>query len=332
MQSKRRTFLSRTAKVLTGIALLGSVVVPAAAEEIVLKAISPWSRAYYWTEGVFKFQEMVNERLAGKVRVDYLGSKEIIPSFEQFEGLRNGVVDVILGASSYYTGQVPEAMSMLYARVPPTELRSNGFYDYMREVHLEKGNVIFLANVGGGVDKAFRMYVNKPIDKPDFSGMKFRVSPVYVELVKALGGTPVVMKPGEIYTALERGVVDGYGWSYGGIADFGWQEITKYAVDHGFYSANLAILVNADKWNELPQDVRDELEQIGIDLEIWATQYMDEQNSRDNELLKKAGVQFVTFSEEDRKKYLSTAYDAAWAEFEKKHPDITPKLKQLTGN
>ena len=330
MKAKKSRTVSRARGLLC--ALLVAAPVVSVSAQTTLKAISPWPTAYYWVEPLMEFQRMVDARLGGKLKIEYLGGKEVIPTFEQFEGLRNGVVDVILGASSYYTGQVPEAMSVLYSRLSPRELRKKGFYDLMRKIHMDKGGVVYLANVGGGVNKAFRMYTNKKVTKPDFSGMKFRVSPVYVELVKALGGTPVVMAPSEIYTALDRGVVDGYGWSYGGISDFGWQEVTKYAIDHGFYSANTAILINVDKWNALPQEVRDELEVIGRELEIWAGKWMDEQNEKDNELLKKAGVEFVYFSDADRKKYIDTAYEAAWAEFTKKHPDSASELKRLTGN
>ena len=124
------------------------------AAEIELKGITPWPKAYYWTAPFFKFQQMVDERLAGRLSIKYLGGKEVIPTFEQFEGLRNGVVDVILGVSSYYTCPVPEATAILYTKRSPSELRKNGFYDLMRELHMEKGNVVYLANVGGGVNKA----------------------------------------------------------------------------------------------------------------------------------------------------------------------------------
>ena len=50
--------------------------------------------------------------------------------------------------------------------------------------------------------------------------------------------------PGEVYTALERGVVDGYGWPITGIFDLGWHEKTKFRVDPGFYSAEVSILIN----------------------------------------------------------------------------------------
>ena len=300
------------------------------AAEIELKGITPWPKGYYWTGPFFKFQEMVAQRLGGKLKIKYLGGKEVVPTFKQFEGLRNGVVDVILGAASYYTGQVPEATAVLYTRIPPSGLRKNGYYDLMRKIHLDKGNVIYLANVGGGVNKAFRMYSNKKLTKPDFSGMKFRVSPVYVELVKALGGTPVVMSPSEIHSALERGVVDGYGWSYGGIGDFGWQEVTKYAIDHAFYSANTSILINADTWNKLPADVRAELEAIGKDLERWADGFMDKVHAADNAKIVKAGVELIQFSDADAKSYIETAYRTGWAKFLEKHPKVGPKIKALS--
>lgn len=302
------------------------------AEPRVLRAISPWAPAYYWTEPLLEFERRVNEKMGDKVKVEYIGHADIVPTFEQFEALHNGVVDVILGASSYYTGQVPEATAVLYTQLQPSELRANGFFDRMQKVHREKGDVVYLANVGGGVGKAFRMYLNKKIDKPDFTGLKIRVSPVYVDLVKALGGTPVVMNPGEIYTALERGVVDGFGWSYGGISDFGWHEVTKYAIDHGFYSANTAILINGEVWDSLDAETQAELAEIGREVELWAQDYMDAQNEADNELLKEAGVEFITFSEDDRKAYIATAYDAAWKSFIAEHPEIGPQLRALAEN
>ena len=47
--------------------------------------------------------------------------------------------------------------------------------------------------------------------------------------------------PGEVYTALERGVVDGYGWPIGGIFDLNWHERTKFRVDPGFYDAEVSL-------------------------------------------------------------------------------------------
>jgi len=306
---------------------------PGAAQDkpIVLKGLTPWVTSYYWSAPFVMFQKMVNKRLKGKLIVSNLGSNEVVPSFEQFEALRNGVIDVALVAASYYTGQVPEASALLYSRISPGEMRKNGYYDLMREVHLKKGGVIYLANVSGGVGKAFRMFTNKKLTKPDFTGLKMRVSPVYTELVKALGGTPIVMPPSELYTALERGVVDGYGWSYGGIADFGWDEVTKYVIDHPFFAANISICINADVWNKLPQDVRDGLEEVAIELEAKAEKWMDGFNAKEDILLKGLGLEFIKFSPAEGKKFIRTAYEEGWKAYTAKNSAFAAKLRPLSG-
>ena len=53
--------------------------------------------------------------------------------------------------------------------------------------------------------------------------------------------------PGEVYTALERGVIDGYGWPIHALFDLNWQEKTKFRVDPGFYNAEVSLIMNLDK-------------------------------------------------------------------------------------
>ena len=100
-------------------------------------------------------------------------------------------------------------------------------------------------------DNPFHLYLNKPIVGPDLTGLKIRITPVYRDFFQALGATVVQTPPGEVYTSLERGVVDGYGWPITGIFDLGWHEKTKYRVDPGFYTAEVSILVNKTAWDKL---------------------------------------------------------------------------------
>jgi TRAP-type C4-dicarboxylate transport system substrate-binding protein len=321
----RRTLIAATIAVAT-LALAGHA---SAQQAVRLKGLTPWVTSYYWSEPFAIFQQMVNSRLKGKVEVNYLGGAEVVPLFEQFEAVRNGTVDVILGAASYYTGQIPEAMAIQFAKLPPTKLRTNGYYDLMRKIHLDKG-VVYLANTGGSPGTAFRMFVNAKLEKPDFTGLKLRVTPVYVALVKAMGGTPINMAPGEVYTALERKVVDGYGWSYGGIADFGWQEVTKYVIDHPFYTANTAILFNKRVWDGFAPEVKAELEKIGIELEARSEKWMADYIKKEDALLKGLGVQSIKWSGADAERYIKTVYESGWKEYLEKNGEIGAKLKALT--
>ncbi len=60
---------------------------------------------------------------------------------------------------------------------------------------------------------SYSLYTKKPITSiDDLKGKRFRTSPVYVPFIKALGAEAVIMPAGEIYTAIERGVIDGVAW------------------------------------------------------------------------------------------------------------------------
>src|SRR5581483_10549108 len=103
-----------------------------------------------------------------------------------------------------------EADALKLAQISAQEQRKNGAYDYINEVWNKKANMVYLARM---LDYTpFHLYVNKKIDKPDLTGLKIRVTPVYRDFFQALGAQVVTTAPGEVYTALERGVVDGYGW------------------------------------------------------------------------------------------------------------------------
>jgi len=288
----------------------------ALAAPVVLKGIIPWQKDYDLSKAFFVFQDLVNERLKGKVKVEYLGGPEVQQPNDQFEALRNGIVDVILGAAAYYRADVPAAAAVQFTKKLPHELRESGYFDVMRRLHAERG-VVYLANTAGG--NRFRIYLLKEISKPDFSGLRIRVSPVYLPLVKALGGTPVSVAPGEVYTALERNAVDGYGWTYTGISVFGWQEKTKYLIDHPFYSLDTAILMNKKKFESLPADVRKALDDIGAEVERLVEAQIATRLVEEDQKLKKDGIKFIKFSDADVKTYLDAAYDAGWKDFIEKN-------------
>lgn len=291
-----------------------------AQQPITLRGITPWTADYDLSKGFFTFQELVNTRLKGKVQVNYLGGPEVTQPNQQFQALKNGVVDVILGAAAYYRTEVPLAWAVQFATKTPAELRKAGYFDVMRKIHMDQGGVVYLANTaaGGG---AFRLYFVKKIDKADLTGLKIRVSPVYAPLVRALGGAPINMAPGEIFTGLERKVVDGYGWTYTGIDTLGLHEVTKFIIDHPFYSLDTVVLMNKGVYDKLAPDVRKTLEEICIEVEQRHAAFMKEQLAKEDAKLKKLGVQLVKFSPADAEKYLSAAYDAGWKDFVEKNAD-----------
>jgi TRAP-type transport system periplasmic protein len=324
--------MKRIAFAIAALAVSGAVL---AQQPVTLRGITPWTPDYDLTKGFFTFQQLVNERLKGKVQVNYVGGPEVAAPNQQFQALKNGVVDVLLGAAAYYRTEVPMAWAVQFVEKTPAELRKTGWYDVMRKIHLDQGGVVYLANTaaGGG---AFRIYMAKKIDKPDFKGLKIRVSPVYTPLVSALSGAPISMAPGEIFTGLERKVVDGFGWTYTGIDTLGLHEVSKFVIDHPFYSLDTVILVNKGAWDRLSPDIQKALGEIAEETERRHAAYMQASLKKEDEKLKKLGLQFIRFSPADAERYVRTAYDAGWKDFAEKNaatikanPGLLEKLQQL---
>jgi TRAP-type transport system periplasmic protein len=167
------------------------------------------------------------------------------------------------------------------------------------------------------------------VDKPDLTGQKIRITPVYREFFQALGATVITTPPGEVYSALERNVVDGYGWPIGGIFDFNWHEKTKFRIDPGFYDAEVSLVMNLAAYKKLSDAQRAYLNKQVLALEadntFWAKFTADETARQE-----KAGIQVIRFDAAGTKTYVDKAYDAGWANAMKANPDFAKKLKTLT--
>jgi TRAP-type transport system periplasmic protein len=287
----------------------------AAQAEDVLSATTALPKNLTNSVNFLKWMEKVNAAGKGTVRIDYRGGPEAIPTFEQGQAVRNGVVDMIHTPANYYGGVVPEVDALVAGTVPPATTRKNGGFDLLNQVHQKKMNVYLLANFEAVQE--FHVYLRNPPKfkadgMPDFDGVKIRGTPIYREFFSALGATFVNMAPGEVYGALERGAVDGAGWPRIGLMDANWDKFLKYRLDPGFYSVDLTVVVNLDKWKKLSQASRDLLQKMAIDYEDQSIKDNVEKAKQEDEELKKRGVQFVAMKPDAAKKYLDLAYAQAW--------------------
>jgi TRAP-type C4-dicarboxylate transport system substrate-binding protein len=222
---------------------------------------------------------------------------------------------------------MPEADAWKLTQRPMSELRQNGGWAYMAALYATKMNAIHLARHVN--NNPFHLYLNKRIETPDLTGLKIRITPVYRDFFQALGATVVQTAPGEVYTALERGVVDGYGWPITGIFDLGWHEKTKYRVDPGFYSAEVSIIVNKTRWDSLTDAQREVLRKEGARVEEEAFARFEEENEKDIKRQADAGIQMIRFEGAVAQGYLQKAYEAGWAGVIRQSPEHGPVIKQF---
>ena len=274
--------------------------------------------------------EKVNTELKDAIKVTWLGGPEVMPPFEQPEALRKGIFQAGFLAAAYYGGMLPEADAISLSKYDyKKEREKGGVFDYFIERH-KKINIMLM---GTWLHDPFYLYVKKPVKGlEDLKGLKMRTAAKYDKMMVKLGMIPVTVQFGETYTALQRGVVEGFGWPTIGPRDWGWFEYAKNVIDIPFYSRqNTFILLNLDTWNKLSKAVQDKLVDITVKFEPEMKAYFEKEIEKEKKEMEKIGVKRVKFSAEETKKYVDAANDSFWEDLDKKVPDQVKILKKLMG-
>lgn len=272
----------------------------------------------------------VNTELKDHLNIT-LGGPEVIPGMQQVDAVRDGVVDIAFSVTAYFTSLFPEGWAFFVSKYTPMEERkSGGFYDYM----VERFRKIDMMYLGRWMSAAqFYLWTSKPVSRlEDLRGMKMRTGAHFDRFMKRMGMVPVTVMTPDVYTALERGTVDGFGWPLMGPRETGWTDTCKYIIDHPFHGAmNAVILMNLSAWNNLPKDVQSKLISLTADYETDVVEHFKEVYEKEWKMLEEAGVKRVYFPQEDAQKYLDTIHSVDWEILNEKVPSLVPELKRITG-
>jgi len=305
----------------------------AEAKKITIKAISAWDKNHTGVVGDYlpyikRANEMLQAKYPGEVEIKYIGGPEAIPTKDQPEALRMGTVDMYYGTAAYYAGIAPAANCLKLSQLTSQEEKDVGADAILDKIHREKLNATYLGALGSQLP--FQLYtVKKVTSVGQLKGLKIRTSPMYVDFLKALGTTPISTSPGDVYQALERGVVDGFMWPLVSIRGYGWHEVSKYVVGPSFYKVSHPLLMNAKKWDSLPKHIQEVLmEALRLEVITIDARTVEEIDNEYKEL-KKGGMGIIEFSRADTKKYLDMAYDEGWKGQLKMEEKYTKKVRKL---
>ena len=293
----------------------------AAAQETTLNAVLFVPRNTTFGEMFVRFVDHVNGEGKGTLQIKLIGGPDAIPTFEQGNAVKNGVVDMACVAPTFYTNFCPECDAQILAPLKTPELKKTQFWTVLEKYTNQKVNAHLLTAYADGI--GFHIWTTKPPVGGKLAGMRLRTTPNYAPLFAALGVSQVQTAPGEVLTALERGVVDGYGWPAIGMFDLGWGPYTKYRLDPGFYNVVVNVLVNLDKWKGLREDQRTVLNKAGTWLEDENVRWVAERKAADDKRIKEAGIQIVDLGPLHR----TLAYDAYWDALAKRAPGPIQELK-----
>ena len=250
------------------------------------------------------------------IKLRYLGGPEVTHRKKQAPALMRGLVDMIFCPSSYYAGMVPEARLLLMANQGNPMLRKNGGYDLLQKAWAKGVNarIIGWPHWGPGQEKTgigFHVYVQRKIKLSkktglDFEGRKMRSTAAYNPFMIKMNAVPIVISPGDVYTALERGVVEGFAWPEGGIAKRGWPKFVKYRYGPSFWRSTNMVIMNLDKWKSLSKSKQAALTAAGIQYEKTSAGTIRGRADVDNAKFMGKEVQPIELKGEYAKAYLST--------------------------
>jgi TRAP-type C4-dicarboxylate transport system substrate-binding protein len=324
-----KLFLSVAAAGLAATGLTAYVPAPAQAAEVTITSAScfpigsPPSRPY---EAVV---EAINAKGKGIVQAKMIGGAPAIGSpYTLTQKMAKGAYGMAGCTEAYFGNVLPEAPVMRFSDFSYAELRKNGGLAYMQRLLAEK-NIHFVArhhDFG-----KFHLWLSKPITSPNLKGLHLRVAPVYTAFFKSLGATTQSSNIGQVYTYMENGTVQGYGWPALGWVP-SWIKVTKFRVEPGFYNATLHTLVNKKTWDGLTKAQQAVINEVGLDFEAKSETSgagFQGRLKKQKDWMASEGMKTITFTGADRKKWLTAAKKEGWDEVIKRSPVHGPALKKL---
>ncbi|MCB1405112.1 MAG: TRAP transporter substrate-binding protein DctP [Rhodobacteraceae bacterium] len=301
---------------MTGLAAVAVGMGSAALATETLTAVHAFSPTLVYTQSFLQFVERVNERGEGVIQIDVRGGPEAIGMFQQADAVRDGVVDMAYTPGSFYAGALPEKDALVTSNRTAAEVRANGGIDLINEIHQQRMGVFYLGWFDSGV--CYNLWtVNEPQLDADgnlsMSDVRLRGNPVYnAFFTNYLGAQVIDLPTGEVYSALERGVVNATGWTQIGLIDLRWNEFVNYRVEPCFFSTDLGVIINLDSWNALSPEAQAILQEVAIEHEISSTEAHRAQRDEEFARLAEGGMQAVTLEGDAAANYLRGAREETW--------------------
>ena len=273
-----------------------------------------------WPLGVVPWIKAVEEATKGTVKIQLEPAGALTSGDEAFGATSAGMIDVYAGWATVYGGDLPEGMLAFGMAMGANNWRDAWaamwgdpkyrIGDLVQEAAHEK-NMHWIGWTCQGPNAAFTKF---PVHKlEDFAGQKMRAGGPQALFLRAMGGVPVSMPGGEIYQAIKLGTIDGTFWDTGGINDMGFHEVIKYAIMPGWCPAqHQEIFVNLDRWKELNQWQRDQIEGVFMSTYFETSRLHAAGVEKALQTLVDAGGEVIHLSEKEVERMRTKSIEEVW--------------------
>ena len=228
------------------------------------KMVTTWPKNFpVLGTGAETLAKTITQLSGGRLQVKVYAAGELVPAFEGFDAVSQGVAEMGHGASYYWKGKNPTFQ--FFSSVPfgmnhdemNAWLYEGGGLELWEEAYAPFGVVPMPA---GNTCMQMAGWFNREINGvEDLRGLKMRIPGLGGEVLRRVGGLPVTLPGGELLTAMQTGVIDATEWinPYSDLA-FGLHKVARYYYYPGWHEpgTTLECIVRRDAFEELPEDLR----------------------------------------------------------------------------
>ena len=251
------------------------------------KMVTTWSPHFpVLGEGADLIAKWINEMSGGRLQIQVYGGGELVPPLEAFDAVTIGTAQMGHGASYYWAGKAPAAQ--FFAAVPfgmnaqqmNAWIYTGGGLQLWEELYTPF-NLVPMPSGNTGVQTGG--WFNRKINSTDdLKGLKMRIPGLGGKVIAKAGGSAILSAGGEIYTNLERGVIDATEW-IGPYHDYlmGFHQIAKYCYYPGWHEPGsvLELIINKTAFEELPDDLQSIVRTAAYRANVWILSEFEAKNS-----------------------------------------------------
>lgn len=270
----------------------------AAACEITLRSSDTHPDGYPTVEGVKAMAAEVKEKTDGRVCIEVFPSAQLGEEKDTIEQTQFGVIDMVRASFGTFNDMVPEtqlfSLPYLFRSTEHMHKVMDGPIGEELAAAFEPHDLVALAYYDGGARSFYNS--EKPIKSiEDLKGMKFRVmqNDVFVDMMAAMGANATPMPYGEVYSAIQTGVIDGAENNYPSYDSSGHAEVAKYFTLDQHLMVPEVVTMSKTSWEKLTPEDQDIIRTAAknsaeIERKLWA-----EQEAKSEEKVVAAGSEII---------------------------------------
>ena len=257
----------------------------------------------------------VEQLTEGRIKAEVYWSDSLIKGREILKGIQRGVCNMGLIPSGYYPAELPLSTAHTFILYVPKgddagwiARKSWEFMDKCQEIHEEHkkwGQTIWFLRPYDG----FILSTNKKVIRTleDIKGLRIRVSAeAHAKMLSAIGGNPVFMIPSEVYTALDKGTIDGCILALESIRDYSIHEVARYCTETNILLHFSPLNISLRDVEKMSENDRKTFFEVGRRVSIQFGDALKNYWDETKNFSEKKGVKFFPFPNEERVKWVKT--------------------------